>query len=310
LTGTLRVAHKVDEALAAAWYAEVDISHGLQHLARGLVSGGQQGHDVGVDVHLCQHAVYEVDACLTGVDGVASALQDAGVAALDTQGKHVEGHVGAGFVDHADDTEGHTNALEVKAVVKYPMLEHMPQRRGQRGHLPHGVGNLGEPGLGQLQSVVHRVFLVHAVKVLLVGYQQGWHLFDDGIGHPVENLVPCSTLSSASTLLAFFTRLKMFSKAIFLFHIHIVIMYERLHVVGADAHRVASSELYPLRAHGHQIALVVHDADDVALLTLPRWRSRPPAAGSRPCRRAMPPLPAVDMNTPFGKALAMGKSIS
>ena len=37
-----RVAHEVDELAAATGYAEVDVAHGIEHLARGLVGGGQQ----------------------------------------------------------------------------------------------------------------------------------------------------------------------------------------------------------------------------------------------------------------------------
>ena len=44
-----RIAHKVDKFLSATWYAEVDISHRVEHIGRGLVSGGQQAHNIGAD---------------------------------------------------------------------------------------------------------------------------------------------------------------------------------------------------------------------------------------------------------------------
>ena len=45
-----------------------------------------------------------------GAVGVLAALEHTGIAALETEGEDVERDVGSGLIDHADDTEGHTDA--------------------------------------------------------------------------------------------------------------------------------------------------------------------------------------------------------
>ena len=107
------VAHEVNELAASAGDAEVHISHGIQQFSRGLVGGGQQGHGVGVYVMALQHVVDETYGRAVGGVGIASALEDAGIAALEAEREDVEGDVGTGFVDHADDAEGHADAMQL-----------------------------------------------------------------------------------------------------------------------------------------------------------------------------------------------------
>ena len=77
------VAHEVDEATSATGNAEVDVTHGIEHLARGLMGCRQQGDDVGIDTEALEHLVDEFDGSLIGEVGIASALQHAGIAALE-----------------------------------------------------------------------------------------------------------------------------------------------------------------------------------------------------------------------------------
>ena len=117
------LAHEVNEATASTRNDEVDQSTCMEQGGCGLVGGGQKNNGMGKGL------LYDADRHAIGFVGILAAFQHAGVARLEAEGEDVEGNVGTRFIDHADDTEGHTDTLEVEAVRQHRMAEHATEGR-------------------------------------------------------------------------------------------------------------------------------------------------------------------------------------
>ena len=166
------VAYELDEFLAAARNAQVDISHGIEHLASSLVGGWQQGGNGRVDAVVLQDIVDEADDGAVAVVGVLATFQHTGITALETQREHVERDIGPGLVDHADDSEGYRHSSQAQSVGQGGLLQRLSQRTGQRSHLPHIIGNAFQTGWRELQTVVQRIRRLHESQVFGIGFQQ------------------------------------------------------------------------------------------------------------------------------------------
>ena len=124
-----------DQGLAAPGHDDVNVVGHAQHLADGGTvrrrhqldrrrwqAAGRQA--LGQPIHDRPRRVV----------ALGTAAQDGGVAGLQAQAAGVGGDVGARFVDHPDNAEGHPNAADVKAVRTVP-----------GGHLvAHGVIQIGD----------------------------------------------------------------------------------------------------------------------------------------------------------------------
>ena len=72
-----------------------------------------------------------------GVRRRARAAQDDRVAGLQAQRRGVDRHVRPGLVDDRDDAERHPHAPQLQAVGERLAVDHLADRIGQRGDLPH-----------------------------------------------------------------------------------------------------------------------------------------------------------------------------
>ena len=124
------VANEVDEFPAPARYAQIDVSHSIEHLSRCLVCGRQQCHHVGVHAEAFQHLVYQGYFLTVGAVSILAPLEHAGIAAFEAERENVESDVGPGLVDHADDPEGHADTAQAQAVRQCLLFGHMAQGRG------------------------------------------------------------------------------------------------------------------------------------------------------------------------------------
>ena len=79
-----------------------------------------------------------------GVLGCAAAAQDDGVAGLDGQGGGIDRNIGAGLVDHADDTQGHPHPAHPQPVWHDRAVNDLADGVGQSGDLPQGSGDVGQ----------------------------------------------------------------------------------------------------------------------------------------------------------------------
>ncbi len=125
------VTHEVDETTSATGNAEVYITHGIEHFARGLMSCWQQGDNVGIDAEVLEYLMDEFDAGLIGEVGIASTFQHAGIAALEAEREYVVGHVRTGLVDHADDAEGYADTMQAQTVGQRFLLGDVTKWRRQ-----------------------------------------------------------------------------------------------------------------------------------------------------------------------------------
>ena len=88
-----------------------------------------------------------------GAECVGRATQDDGVAGPDAETGSIGGHVGTGLVDHGDDTERDTDAMESHPVVERPASGLPSHRVGQRCDAAQTVGHGGYPPLVEAQPI-------------------------------------------------------------------------------------------------------------------------------------------------------------
>ena len=110
------ITHEVDKLSAATWDAEVDITDSVQHLARSLMGGRQQGNDVFRYAELLEHLVNQGHLLAIRTVGVLASFQHTGITTLKTEGEDIERDIRAGFVDHADDSKGYADTTETQTV--------------------------------------------------------------------------------------------------------------------------------------------------------------------------------------------------
>ena len=86
-------------------------------------------------------------------DGVFTAAQHDGVAALDGEADGVCRDVGARFIDDADDAQRHAHAAQLDAVVHGALLEHLPDGAGERDELFQPDGDAVDALFVQHQAI-------------------------------------------------------------------------------------------------------------------------------------------------------------
>ena len=177
------VANELYQFLAATRDAYINIAHGIEHLAGSLVGSWKQFHNGRIHAFAFQNLMNEGDDGTIRVIGISSALQHAGIAALEAKGKHVERHIRTGFVNNADNTERYGNTSQHQTVFECPVLQDLTQRILQSGHVAHVGGYSFQTGIGQLQTVVEWIRLLHACQVLGIFPEQHVLLCDNSICH-------------------------------------------------------------------------------------------------------------------------------
>ena len=154
------------------------------------MGGWQQGHDVRADTVFPQYLMNQGHFLTVRTVGILTAFEYTGITALEAEREDVEGHVGSGLVDHADDTERHTDATEAQAVRQCLLFGDMPEGRRQGGHTTHIGGDSLQTAICQLQTVVEGIRLLHLGEVLSIGCEDSLLIVDDGIGYGIQYLVP------------------------------------------------------------------------------------------------------------------------
>ena len=112
------------------------------------------------------------DGGAVGVGGRAAAAQDDGVAGLQAQAGGVDGDVGPGLVDHADDAHGDAHLADLQAVGERGAAHDLADGVGQGGDVAQGLGDGGDARGVEAQAVLEAVrhpVLAAAGEVALVG---------------------------------------------------------------------------------------------------------------------------------------------
>ena len=84
------------------------------------------------------------------------------------------------------------------------LLQRAAERRGQRGHMTHVVGDALQPVDVEQQPVVHRVGLVHARQVGGVGGEQVVGVGDDSVGYGLQHRVALGVGEELQTVAGLF----------------------------------------------------------------------------------------------------------
>ena len=146
--------HEFDQALAAARDHHVHILRHGQQLAHGLAVGGVQHlHRVGGQAGVLERLFHAARDGEIGIQRLAAAAQDAGVAGFQAQRRGVRRYVRARFVDDADHAQRHTHAADLDARRPRFEIENFANRVLQLGDLAHATGHGGNAAFVQQQPI-------------------------------------------------------------------------------------------------------------------------------------------------------------
>ena len=116
--------------------------------------------------------------------GGRAAAQDHGVAGLQAEARGIDGDVGAGLVDHADDAHRHPDLADLQAVGQRRATHHLPHRVGQRGDVAQRLGHGGDPLRVEgepVEQALRHTGVAAPLEVVAVGG-------DDAVGGGVEGV--------------------------------------------------------------------------------------------------------------------------
>ncbi len=136
------------------WYEQIH-PFGRLHQCFGSLSAGvlEELDPVGRETGSGERASYGTRDGHVGAEGVGRAAQDHGVAGSDAEPGGIGGHVGTGLVNHGDDAEWDTDAVELHPVVQRPASCLAAHRIGQGGNAAKTGGHGGDPPLVQTEPV-------------------------------------------------------------------------------------------------------------------------------------------------------------
>ena len=127
-----------------------------------------------------------------GVDGLLAALEDHGVAALQTEGGGVHRDVGPGLIDKADHPQGDALPAHLEAVGAQPHAGHRAHRIRQGRHFPEALDHGGDDLIGQGEAVDEGGGIVlrpGRLQVLAVFRLNRRAALLQQLGHPEDNPV-------------------------------------------------------------------------------------------------------------------------
>ena len=160
------VAYKVNKFPSATGDAEVHVAHSIEHLARSLMGGGQQGNDILRHTILLQYLMDEGNLLAIATIGILTALQHTGVTALETEREDIKRNIRTCLVNHANDTKRHTDTTETQTIRQRFLFGDMSEGSRKGGDIPHIGGNAFQTTLRQLKTVIKGIVFRHLGQVL------------------------------------------------------------------------------------------------------------------------------------------------
>ena len=111
-----------------------------------------------------------------GMDRLAPAAQQCGIARTHAERRSIGGHVGPAFVDDADQADRHAHATELEAIGTLAAVDHLAHRIGQAGNRFDAARHCLEPRFVEPQTIEHRArqaaFFARR-KILGIGSKNG-----------------------------------------------------------------------------------------------------------------------------------------
>ena len=179
-------ADPLDQALAAPGDDHIHVlGHGDQFTHGGAVRGLDHLHRRFRQTGGPQPLAHTGCDGLVGADGLGTAPQDGGIAGFQAQTGGIDGHVGTGFVDDADDPEGDSHLAHLNAAGAEAQVADLPHRIGQGRHLVEPLDHGVDPGRGDFKALEQGGIEPAGAAighVLAVGAEQGIAAPIEGVG--------------------------------------------------------------------------------------------------------------------------------
>ena len=184
-----RITYERDQSLAATGDTEVYITYCRQQRSRGLMGSRKEFHDMRVNIVFLKNIVDDLHLRTVRSVGLLAALEDGGIATLETEGEDIKGDVRTSLEDHADDAEWHADTLQMEAVVERLLLQHMAEGRGKGSDMAHVMGDILQTLRREEQTVVEGIVLTGFLQVFLISLQNIALMTDDGVSDSPEDLI-------------------------------------------------------------------------------------------------------------------------
>ncbi|CDO34629.1 hypothetical protein SPHV1_170064 [Novosphingobium sp. KN65.2] len=126
-----------------------------------------------------------------GMQRLATATQQHGIAGAQAQGRGVGRHVGAAFIDDSDQADRDAYAAELQAVGPLGLLDHLPDGIGQGSDLVHGIGDTCKARRIEPQAIEHRTGQAlgfTGCDVERIGFQNWRFRFPQGCSRSAQRL--------------------------------------------------------------------------------------------------------------------------
>ncbi len=169
---------------------QVNVAHGLHELVGAGPGGvGHQAHQGGGQVVLGQGLVQGGHNGGVGVDGLLAPRSTQTLPRLEGQAGGVRGHIGPGLVDDGDDPQGDRRFAHLQPVGQNVGAQGPAHGVGQLRHRPDAGGHVGDPALGEPETVLHHRGdgVLGPFQVLGVGGQDGIGVGLQGVSHGQED---------------------------------------------------------------------------------------------------------------------------
>ena len=150
--------HRLNQARAAARNQYINIINRLhQFLGSGMTGIFNQLHHIGIHSRLYQSLPDDGNQCGIGINGIAAAAQNNGIAGFKGQRKRIDRNIRAAFKNHGDHTQRHAFLNYLQTVQIGIAADNLPNRVLQIGNLPNAFRNAFDAFVIQTQPVKHNV---------------------------------------------------------------------------------------------------------------------------------------------------------
>ena len=164
---------EANQRLAPARDGEVDVLALLDERANGVAIGERKDlHDLAREPRRFEPASDDVGQRRVRPRRLRTAAQDHGIAGLQRERARLDGHAGAGLVDHRHDADRYTDARDLEAVGADAPRDHVADRIGQRGDRANALGERRDAPLVEHEAIEHgagRTLGASRLEVGLVG---------------------------------------------------------------------------------------------------------------------------------------------
>ena len=185
--------HGFDQRMAPARNDHVEIAIHLREEPDPFAVGeGHQLDDIRRETRVLRPGGKRFGDGEVRMDRFFPPAEDAGIARLEAQDGGIRGHVGAGFVNDADHTDGHAKLGDFESVRAGPRTNDFPDRIGEQCDLPHTLGH-GKDPLGCKAKAVDGRGVESVIRgrgeVFGIGRNNFAFRGLDGVGHGLQGCI-------------------------------------------------------------------------------------------------------------------------